>query len=117
VFVDLPLGHTTGLPDDSGGQRALLTDGLTAAHRVAEPGTIIDLPYRYIDDRWKAEPLGWSRSRQGEQTTAEPAGDTRSERSSEPRYQTKADRIAAEQVEWEQQSLVCLGLAPMEGPT
>jgi hypothetical protein len=117
VFVDLPLGHTTGLPNDSSGQRALLTEGLTRAHRVAEPGTIVDLPYRYIDDHWKAEPLGWSRNRQNEQTTAEPAGDTRSERSSEPKYQTEADRTAAEQVDWEQQCLVCRGLSPMEGRT
>ncbi len=117
MFVDLPLGHTSGLPHDFSGQRILLTEGLTAAHRLAEPGTIVDLPYRYIDDHWKAEPLGWSRIRQIEQTTAEPAGDTRSERSPEPKYQDEADRIAAQQIEWEQQSLVCHGLAPVEGRT
>ena len=37
VFVDLPLGHTTGLPGDAVGQRRLLTEGLTAAAAITEP--------------------------------------------------------------------------------
>ncbi len=110
MFVDLPLGHTTGLPHDTSGQRTLLAEGLAEAHRLTEPGSIIDLPYRYVDDDWKAEPLGWSRIRQNEGTTAESAGDTRTTRSPEPKYQTEADRDAAEQIEWDRQCQVCVGL-------
>jgi hypothetical protein len=112
VFVDLPLGHTTGLPHDTSGQVTLLTDGLVAAHRLTEPGSIIDLPYRYVDDVWKAQPLGWSSARQREGTTAESTDDRRAARSPEPKYQTEADRAAAEQVEWDQQCRVCVGLEP-----
>jgi hypothetical protein len=91
------LGHTTGLPHDPDGQRALLTEGLTAAAAGAEPGAIVDLPYRFVDDAWKADPLGWSRQRQQAGTTAQPAGDTRQPRSAEPQYQTPADKEAADQ--------------------
>lgn len=112
MFVDLPLGHTTGLPDDASGQRSLLLEGLTGAHRLTEPGSIVDLAYRYVDDDWKAHPLGWSRARQDAHSTAEPAGDTRTARSLEPKYQTDADRRAAEAVGWDQQCEVCVGLDP-----
>jgi hypothetical protein len=110
VFVDLPLGHTTGLPHDASGQRTLLAEGLTAALRLTEPGSIVDLPYRYVDDDWKTEPLGWSRRRQDDGSTAAASGDTRTARSPEPRYQNQADRDAAERVAWDQQCRVCIGL-------
>ena len=34
VFVDLPLGHTTGLPGDAEGQRRILVEGLRAAEAI-----------------------------------------------------------------------------------
>lgn len=111
VFVDAPLGHTTGAPNDADGQRRLLVDGLTAGHAIAEPGTIVDLPYRWHDDAWRADPLSWSRRRQDAGEAGKPAGDTRSPRSEEPRYQTDDDRAAAEAVAWEDQCRVCVGLA------
>jgi hypothetical protein len=110
VFVDLPLGHTTGVLGDPAGPRRLLTDGLMAAIGITEPGTIVDLPYRYVDDRWKADPLGWSRRRQTAGDTGSAAGDTRAARSAEPRYQSEDDRLAAEGVNWDDQCQVCLGL-------
>lgn len=113
VFVDLPLGHTVGLPHDRDGQRRILTEGLTAAAAITEPGTIIDLPVRYIDDDWKAEPLSWSRKRQdggGTRPGAPKGGDTRTARSETPVYQTPDDREAAEAVAWEEQCRVCIGL-------
>jgi D-proline reductase (dithiol) PrdB len=109
VFVDLPLGHTTGLPHDVEGQRRLLTEGLAAAHALAEPG-IVDLPYRYVDDDWKAAPLGWSRKRQTGGRSSKPAGDSRTARSDEPVYQNEDDRAAAEAVAWDDQCLVCVGI-------
>ena len=109
MFLDLPLGHTTGLPNDLAGQRALLTEGLAAAHALTEPG-IVDLPYRYVDDDWKGNPLSWSRKRQTTGSSSKPTGDTRTARSAEPRYQTEADRDAAEAVDWDDQCRVCVGL-------
>ncbi len=112
VFVDLPLGHTTGLPNDPIGQRQILIEGLRAAWTMTAPGTIVDLPYRYIDDDWKANPLSWSRKRQTGGQAAKPSGDSRTERSDEPQYQSPADRAAAQDVAWDDQCRVCVGLAP-----
>lgn len=115
VFVDLPLGHTTGLPNDPVGQRLILTEGLTAAAAITVPGTIVDLPYRYVDDDWKANPLGWSRKRQnaaasGGGSTRESSGDSRTPRSETPVWQSDDDRLAAEAVSWDDQCRVCIGL-------
>jgi len=111
VFIDLPLGHTAGAPNDPVGQRQLLTDGLVAGFAATEPGSIVDLPFRWIDDDWKAEPLSWSRSAQNDGTSGLPAGDTRSTRSPDPVYHDDADRAAAEATDWEEQCRVCLGLS------
>ncbi|MGF1597838.1 MAG: hypothetical protein ACFCVK_13050 [Acidimicrobiales bacterium] len=116
MFVDLPLGHTTGLPHDATGQRRLLVEGLTAAHALTEPGAIVDLPYRYVDDEWKANPLGWSRKRQGSGTAGSSSGDSRAGRSAEPVFQSDDDRRAAAAVDWDDQCLVCVGLDPDARP-
>ncbi len=110
VFVDLPLGHTTGLPDDPAGQRLILTEGLTAAAAITVPGTIVDLPYRYVDDEWKANPLGWSRKRQDGGQARQSSGDSRTARSETPVWQSDDDRLAAEAVSWDDQCRVCIGL-------
>ena len=110
VFVDLPLGHTTGLPGDAAGQRRLLGEGLTAAVALTEPGSFVDLPYRYVDDDWKANPLGWSRKRQEAGAASSRSGDSRTGRSDEPLYQSDDDRTAAEAVDWDEQCLTCIGL-------
>ncbi|MDH3294926.1 MAG: hypothetical protein OER95_11475 [Acidimicrobiia bacterium] len=110
VFVDLPLGHTSGAPHDPVGQRQLLTDALAAGFAIAEPGGIVDLPFRWIDDDWKASPLSWTRRAQDGGSSGHNAGDTRTARSDQPYYHDEADREAAEQTPWENQSLVCLGL-------
>ena len=110
IFVDLPLGHTTGLPHDAEGQRRLLTEGLQGALAMTTPGTIVDLPYRYVDDDWKANPLGWSRKRQDGGPARGPSGDSRTDRSPQPVYQNDADRAAADAVAWDDQCRVCVGL-------
>ncbi len=110
VFVDLPLGHTTGGPGDADGQRRILTDGLTAGAAITEPGSIVDLPLRWVNDEWRAEPLSWSRKREDRGESGASAGDTRTARSDEPRYQSDTDRTAAEDVDWQDQCLVCLGV-------
>lgn len=110
IFLDVPLGHTTGGPNDAETQRRILIDGLTAAAAITEPGAIVDLPYRWRDDDWKTDPLSWSRKRQENGQTRESGGDSRTGRSSEPRYQTEEDRAAADAVDWNEQCQVCLGV-------
>ncbi|MDA3041433.1 MAG: glycine reductase, partial [Actinomycetota bacterium] len=57
ILVDLPLGHTVGLPHDGPGQRRILSEGLAAAMAMTEPGSVHQLDLRFVDDDWKAAPL------------------------------------------------------------
>lgn len=109
MFLDLPLGHTTGPPNDPEYQRFALMEGLHAAHDMPKP-EIVDLPYRWVDDEWKADPLSWSRRRQDAGESGQRAGDTRTARNDEPVYQNDADRAAADATAWDNQCQVCLGL-------
>ena len=99
-----------GLPGDVEGQRRILSEGLQAAHQIETPGTIVDLGYRYVDDDWKASPMSWSRKRQDNARSGTDAGDTRSDRSADPVYQSEEDRLAADSVPEDVQCLTCLGL-------
>ena len=90
-------------------QTRLLAEGLTAAAALGAPG-VVKLPYRWFEDDWRLDPLGWSRRRADSGVLKEPSGDSRSGRSDVPRYQTEADRVAAEAVSEADQCLVCLGL-------
>lgn len=109
AFLDVPLGHTTGPPNDADIQRRILTDGLTTGRALDKPG-VVELPYRWCDDDWKRDGLSWSRKRQAAGTSGQPGGDTRTARSSEPQYQSDADREAAAAVPWGEQCLVCVGV-------
>lgn len=120
MFLDVPLGHTTGGPNDPETQRAILQAGLQAGFgagpddetAMTEPGTIVDLPWRWRDDDWKTDPLSWSRRRQDSGQSGSPSGsDTRTARSDQPRYQSEADQAAAEAVSFDDQCRVCLGIS------
>ena len=87
-------------------QRRFVEAALDTAVTATTPGTIVDLPYRWHDDAWRASPLSWSRSN----TDGRDAGDTRNPRTLEPRYQTDDDRSLAESRSHDEQCLVCVGL-------
>lgn len=101
VFVDLPLGHTTGPPNDAATQTSILDRAFEAAATMTppspgEPGRIVDLPLQWRHDEWKANPLSWSRRREDQGTSGNDAGDTRTTRLAEPQWQSDADRAAFE---------------------
>ena len=85
VFVDYPLGHTTGRPFDSKDQKGLVKAALEALVSINEPGQIITLPAAWSSDNsWLSE-------------VVDPAqGDVRQPRDTTPRYQFEADRVLAE---------------------
>jgi hypothetical protein len=56
-FLNYPLGHQTGKPDDREGQRAIVRDGLSAFETITRPGTIVELPYV-----WDPNDRGWEES-------------------------------------------------------
>ena len=90
VFLDYPLGHTAGPPDDRGTQRRIMIDTLSALDGILEPGTIRDLPYPWVDDAWKATAMRPGRA--GDTG----GGDARGARLATPQYQCQADQRAAE---------------------
>lgn len=47
IFVNFPLGHTTGKPFDRGLQMAIIKDAFDALKSIKEPGTIVNLPYKW----------------------------------------------------------------------
>jgi hypothetical protein len=55
VFLNYPLGHQTGKPDDSANQRAIVLGALNAFETLSKPGTIVELPYVWDanDRRWE----------------------------------------------------------------
>jgi hypothetical protein len=84
VFLDYPLGHTAGKPGDAANQRAIMIDALEAFERIAKPGEIVRLPYRWDSEEWKRNAMM--------------EGDSRLPRSETPQYQLEADRAAAERM-------------------
>jgi hypothetical protein len=45
VFVNFPLGHQTGKPNQPELQKRIVTDAMRAFETIAKPGTIVELPY------------------------------------------------------------------------
>lgn len=85
VFVDYPLGHSSGKPFDSRDQHDVTRDSLAQFEAIEHPGTLVHLPKRWSDDdNWKNEAM----NPQG--------GDTRQPRDTTPQYQTEDDRLLAE---------------------
>jgi len=82
AFLDFPLGHTTGKPDEPELQRAILLAALAAFSELREPGGVTMLPFRWSEDEaWKLELA---------------AGDFRSPRLDTPQYQDDSDRERAQ---------------------
>ena len=82
AFLDFPLGHTAGKPDQPELQRRILVDALSSFEAMTVPGSVKTLPYRWSDDE------GWK-----EKAFAE--GDDRRPRHDTPQYQDEADRPRA----------------------
>lgn len=84
VFVDYPLGHSTGKPFDAADQLGIVRAALGVLEDAREPGRIVVLPNRWAaDETWKLE----AGRTQGT--------DTRQARDESPQFQFKADREAA----------------------
>ncbi|TYO95020.1 hypothetical protein EDC39_1256 [Geothermobacter ehrlichii] len=53
VFLKWPFGHPLGEPGNVLQQRAVLFEAFRALYAIAQPGTIVDLPFR-----WRRENYG-----------------------------------------------------------
>lgn len=84
VFVDYPLGHSTGRPFDAADQLGILRAALGVLEGAREPGRVEILPNRWAEDEaWKLD----AGRTQGT--------DTRRARDETPQFQSGADREAA----------------------
>lgn len=83
VFLDYPLGHTTGKPGEPVLQRRIMIEALDAFSSLPSPGMVKMLPFRWSEDEsWK------------DRAFAE--GDDRKQRDDTPQYQSEEDRRLAE---------------------
>ena len=91
VFLDYPLGHTSGKPNEPELQDQILRATLSAFENASTPGEIVELGFPWSDsEAWKADVVkSYSVSGDG-------SGDNRSERNPEPQYQCEQDRVVAE---------------------
>lgn len=52
VFLRWPFGHPVGEPGNRLQQRAVVLEALRALYQSAEPGTIVDLPFRWRREKY-----------------------------------------------------------------
>ena len=100
VFLDYPLGHTAGPPNEPHTQLAIARSALSAFTSITEAGGV-----HYLDHVW---PHDWK-------DEARALADHRSPRHDTPQYQSEADRLAA--VDQYGEELACSACAFSEVPT
>lgn len=83
AFLDFPLGHTAGKPNDPELQRRILFEALSSFETMTAPGSVTELPFRWSENE------GWK-----DKAFAE--GDDRTQRHDTPQYQDEEDRRRAE---------------------
>lgn len=91
IYVDYPLGHTAGKPNDKKDQEYIMKKALAAIQEISKPGEIIDLG------------LAWSQTDDWKDTVMRPyskknksKSDDRIKRYDTPQYQIKADAELAD---------------------
>ncbi len=106
VFLDFPLGHTSGRVGQPELNRSIVRSALEALH-LTEPGQIVDLPHVWADtDDWKDGVMRVQTSSSGETSTE----DDRVARHDTPQYQAEADADAAAATHEGETCEVCAGI-------
>ena len=94
VYVDYPLGHTSGKPLDEEDQNTIMRATLDAFHNIQVPGEIVDLGREWLpDDAWKDRVM---RPRSASKKKSDKHEDDRIERFDTPQYQSQADHDLAD---------------------
>ena len=50
LAIEFPFGHPFGKPFDNEQQLSIINDGLRELKSISEPGTILDLPYKWPEE-------------------------------------------------------------------
>jgi len=101
VFLDYPLGHTSGRPADKAEQFKIMQTTLRVFASATQPGDIVQLPFECsADHTWKDRVMrphaGKNASESGMEDQDRHADD-RIERYATPQYQLPEDEIAADE--------------------
>lgn len=83
AFLDFPLGHTTGKPNQPEFQREILRSALGCFNTMSEPGSIRTLPFQWDEDE------AWKKAMFENEDQRLPRYET-------PQYQSEEDRARAE---------------------
>ncbi len=90
VYLDYPLGHTAGKPNDHENQRSIMRDTLRAFEDIDSPGAIRTLEYEWSSDHsWKDSVMRPDKSGA--------SSDARVERYATPQYQDSDDETLVEE--------------------
>ena len=73
VFVNFPLGHQTGPPDQPDLQRRIVTDAMRAFETITKPATIVELPYVWDPDDRSWEEVDYTKGWMPERPSREAA--------------------------------------------
>jgi len=108
VFLDFPLGHTSGRAHDPALGLEIARGALAAFADAEAPGWVHDLPFHWADDdSWKDSVM---QPVDPETVGTDGSDDERSERRDTPQYQSADDVAAAERTHGGEQCLVCKGV-------
>lgn len=117
AYLDFPLGHTSGRAHAAELNRQILKDTVAAFESLAEPGSIVDLPYRWSDsDDWKEAVFAPADRNAtdgiGSRGTATKSSyaDDRVPRRDTPQYQCEADEARAAESHEGRSCRVCEGI-------
>jgi len=83
LFVDYPLGHSSGKPFDAADQLRIVRAAVQGFERLQGPGEILQLPADWGSDDWRL------------QAGATKGEDTRQPRDESPQFERPGDRAAA----------------------
>lgn len=110
VYLDYPLGHTAGRPNEPQLNESIMRDTLAAFESLSESGSMAHLPYRWADtDDWKDKVFAPVESKESSEESPE-YDDDRVARYDTPQYQNEDDRVAAEHSHDGEECLVCVGI-------
>lgn len=108
VFLDYPLGHTSGRVGETQLNRDIVAAALAAFADLDEPGSMVHLPYHWADDDdWKDRVMRPQPASDGGSGKME---DDRTERLPDPQYQSPDDEAAARAAHAGEDCLVCAGI-------
>ena len=124
VYLDYPLGHTSGKPHEPELNLHILRDTFAAFAQLRVPGSMAHLPHRWsASDRWKDKVFAPSTKATDLPECATPDSpeapqdassgcyeDDRIERHPTPQYQTDEDAAAALASHDGEECLVCAGI-------